>query len=1757
MKKRFLSAVMIVCMLFTLLPAGAWATEVEEALLPSGRTYSMKLAYPIESNAVSANIADAAGMSAANSIGTEDTPSLLADGEYATWEEAGEAAVEGVDYTLSFDDSVCTVYTALGLAKIANYVDSKETSFIGWTVKLGNDIDLSTAGVIGYGKDTVNETNSWDPIGEFEYDFSSDNVTITPFQGVFDGDGHKVQNLYINASLSSTGLFSCVFTDMKVGGEQVVIKDVTIEGADITGNFMANSFLVGFLSEAIITGCTVDETSVLTIPGNDVDMNGGFVGGAQISGLNLGGELYIRNCINNGTISGGMLTGGIAGATGQRLLNCVNNGPVSANMTAGGIAGYYQEEGGIAPFEILNCVNNGSVSTNNGWAGGIAGEVYVSSESSLIAYCYNTGSILGGSQAGGIAGDLTNSQIENCYNIGTVSSRAADAADLGGIAGHFANSSILNCYNTGMVLNGAAESSGGIVGSNSTDVENCFYLEGTAQTDGGGSTSISQQQLATEATFTDAGWDFSDIWAMDSYLNRPVFSENREPVTVISTPQELADFRDSVNDGEPYAGKMAVLAADIDLSELCGEGIGSWTPIGSEETPFMGTFDGRGNEISGLYIDSSSNFQGLFGYVGEDGVVRGVNVSGTVKGAYSVGGVVGRNDGIVENCYNGCTVSNTANNVGGVVGFNNGTVKSCYNDGAISGGAYVGGVIGNNNESDSRVENCYNKGTVNGVGDVGGITGANSGTIVNSYNVGSVSGTAYVGGISGYGNGTATSSYYLEGTAQTDAGGGEMKTAEQLAAQSTFTGWDFSGTWVMDEWLARPILQNPRENGGAGTEEDPYVIPDLGTLERFQKAVESGNSYEGQYVALASSIDMSSKYGTDIDGAEVSWTPIGSSGAPFLGTFDGAGYEISGLYINADTDHQGLFGYLGGDGIIQNLTVSGMVSGRYQVAGILGYNYGGSVINCVNNCAVTGATFVGGIVGGNIGSGPLLSSVQGCSNYGTITCTNASSGNAGGIVGSNSSSNVLIDGCTNYGAVAGASGTMYGYTGGIAGMNYGTVKRCVNEIDAQISGGEAYSIGGIVGYNFSGISNCYNLGALSIADGAESAYVGGVAGVSYQEGYPAETSAPPRIENCYSYTDSVDSVVAGAQENSVFGSYYLADAETAEANGVTGKTAAQFASGEVAYLLQGGQADDGTGNIPQVWGQTLSGETPDAYPVLTDESAKALLKVSFMVAGELDGAYTEYAAAYTNPNGTVSLPEEPESEVYEFERWSQTASTDGTEFTASTVVSENMTVYAVGQEMYGETDSEKTITVTYGTGGTQDLSEYMTYAGETEASGKFTYTITGGNTTTATANGNTVAAAIDGDTLTIPADTNADTYTLTIQATEKQPVISLLSVNYGTGPVTFTLTVTVAPAMPVLAEGEEVTAARVRRGQKLSTSGITGVVNGIGGQPLEGTWTWKSDREMEDTGTFEETAVFTPTDTNYAPFETVVSVTVYRPSSGGGSITRYTVTFNSQGGSKISSETVNRNAMVTEPSEPTREGYTFEGWFTDKDCTEAYDFNTKVTKNITLYAKWTEEETTEPVDPQPTPGTEPEPDKWENPFNDVAGNDWFYDAVQYAVKNGLFGGVTKTEFAPNEAITRGMLVTVLWRAEGQPVVNYLMTFEDVDQNAYYAEAVRWAASQGIVLGHSDKEFAPDDLISREQLAAILERYADFKGIATDETGDLARFTDAAQVSGWALGNVQWAVGAGLITGRNDGSLDPQGSATRAEAAAILQRFLEK
>lgn len=191
-------------------------------------------------------------------------------------------------------------------------------------------------------------------------------------------------------------------------------------------------------------------------------------------------------------------------------------------------------------------------------------------------------------------------------------------------------------------------------------------------------------------------------------------------------------------------------------------------------------------------------------------------------------------------------------------------------------------------------------------------------------------------------------------------------------------------------------------------------------------------------------------------------------------------------------------------------------------------------------------------------------------------------------------------------------------------------------------------------------------------------------------------------------------------------------------------------------------------------------------------------------------------------------------------------------------------------------------------------------------------------------------------------------------------------------------------------------------------------------------------------------------------------------------------------------------------------------------------------------------------------GTKAE-EPWVNPFRDVTESDWFYDDVRFANQNGLFNGVEKDLFAPEEPMTRGMLVTVLWRLDGETAPKTATTFTDVDANAYYADAVAWAAESGVVNGIGGNKFDPEGNVTREQIAAILFRYASLKGVDTAARADLTAFPDAEKTSAYAHDALSWAVAAELVKGTKEGStiyLDPQGSATRAQVAAILSRYAQ-
>ncbi len=658
---------------------------------------------------------------------------------------------------------------------------------------------------------------------------------------------------------------------------------------------------------------------------------------------------------------------------------------------------------------------------------------------------------------------------------------------------------------------------------------------------------------------------------------------------------------------------------------------------------------------------------------------------------------------------------------------------------------------------------------------------------------------------------------------------------------------------------------------GSGTEEDPYLIPDLAALESVRDEVNNGTEYEGTYFKVTNDIDMAGSYGADINGSEVSWTPIAnySSGRKkFKGIFDGGNHTISNLYINKpNVQYQGLFGCID-SGAIRNLTVSGNVTGKELVSLICGYNIYSSILNChtaegsqvtaadatisriviagggicgkiygskakpayisgcANGAAVSGKRVMGGIFGHSDGgiitdcqnSGTItgvygegkceyIGGIGGLETYGgkTVSCSNTGEVKApkifqsdilpciAGIVGC--IGNAVIESCHNAGPVSG-----YSRVGGICGADLngmpsgGIILGCSNSGTVE---GDSY-VGGICGEFIKEnvtVINSYNVGSVSGNTSATGGICGSVKGyggegkriagcynVGYVDKNPTDETDPnydPEYSNVYGMLDETSSLVK------IENCYYKTSGEAPISKGCAGRTEEQFASGEVAYLLQQGQDSQEI----QVWGQNIKTQPKDPWPVLSAEMEKKICKVTF---GTED--VPDFAAAYANAGGTVSLPAPPVSDTHKFVEWLQRNPGDpgdGTEFTADTPVTADMALYAVCEEMYGENDGEHKVETTYGKPAQLDLSSCVKFAVTEETAGKFTYSIESGN--------HMLGASVNGDILTVPETAGAKEsgHVLTVKACKKsQDLMPMSAAGMDIEGLTFDVTVIVHKAAP-------------------------------------------------------------------------------------------------------------------------------------------------------------------------------------------------------------------------------------------------------------------------------------------------------------------------------------------------------------------------
>ena len=667
----------------------------------------------------------------------------------------------------------------------------------------------------------------------------------------------------------------------------------------------------------------------------------------------------------------------------------------------------------------------------------------------------------------------------------------------------------------------------------------------------------------------------------------------------IGTADELRWFANQVNSGNTAA--WAVLTTSINLG---GE---AWTPIGTSiSNRYTGTFDGAGHTIDGMTIQSTGYNMGFVGYLYTNGVIQNLTLG--------------------ENC----SVSGDGDYVGGICGHNyGGTITGCTNHGTVNNtGTYVGGICAYN-RSGSTVTGCTNTGTVSGSSKyVGGVCGCTSGTVTNSTHTGTVSGTGtYVGGICAYNNrSTVDNCYWLEGTCDKGIGGsasGGTTNAEEKTATEFASG---EVAFLLNGSSSdSPVWYQNLGEGG-----DPYPVPDSshgivyaeqycdGTATgnygnspiihanyangfctgcgKYQPAELNGAVYEisnaGQLFWFAGLVNGTLEGTTQNVAAnavllnnitipaDMAWTPIGNASTIYTGTFDGAGYTISGMKIDDATGYSGLFGNV--TGTVRDFTVTGSITitGDETVSrvggavGSLGIKTAGGTVSGVTSDVDITVSAGNDHIGGVVGSMPENSSptVESCLYMGNITVT-VEAGSVAGVVGY---------------------------------IRTGTIQNCANQGGISINTGGNGSVGGILGYCNNGkiyIRNCYNSGSIA-AEGT--ANVGAIVGQN--------KSTQATVSNCCYLTGSADK-----------GQGQLTD----DAAGTAVKTDEDFKSGAVAVLLQGSQT-------AQAWGQTLGA---DNYPVPTTDEAMRVYAAKLYQgsADKVSELYDNNASGFSNPGEPNAL----------------------------------------------------------------------------------------------------------------------------------------------------------------------------------------------------------------------------------------------------------------------------------------------------------------------------------------------------------------------------------------------------------------------------------------------------------------------------------------------------------------------------------------
>ena len=995
-------------------------------------------------------------------------------------------------------------------------------TFEGQTVYLDADLQLNQV-VNG----TIVPENKWIPIGS----------SATEFKGTFDGQMHTISGVYMITEEAFSGLFGITHPSSMVKNFKLTDSYFAYTGPGLDPNNKDVNANIGSICGDLRGDMqNVYSSAYVTSTGNRVGGLVGIANAAKASGKAT--TCTIKNCWFGGEVKAtgsARYVGGIAGLAMQgeiEILNCLNTADISNERTSaaqfvGGIIGSDQNASNLT---IRDCVNTGDVTAAS-----------YNGVGSIVGMAYQVGSRYTFENVYAVKGNCT-------YPNGTETTHKVYTTNNPTVVGN------------PLVIE--ADAMKDINAYKNTLLD--FYVNA----DEVGAWVARTNDYPTLKIFADA----SMIASLEGVVKDGWYSDDIGNY-YLNTPSELRGFAAIVNSGKNFSGKNVYLTADIDLNpgwtapksgtEAVSGNPETWTPIGNSSNKFSGVFDGQGHEIKGVYISTSTNYIGLFGYVLSKsakvcdfrltnsyinytgtscfvGGVVGYAENATLEQIYckavvvskgtEFGGIAGRAEGIIKECwFDGEVYANrkdaTYIKAGGIVGtswsqtgpnkeFRTLTISNCLNTGTIKytvtttsgSGAGLGGIYGGDRGyTDLTVTGCVNIGMIdsnqpNGTGSIVGNISKNTDISATdstvTYSVAAISNcygaknviTAhpsdkYAGRILGYNNANCSVTQTdnaikelsaMQGNAVYEYGGLDLDydvwvaRKEAVPVPRCFVGTVVSKDVIVED-KSRVVADTSWLDEYEGTSADPYQLDSAGDLLGLSDEVNAGNSFTGKYIVLTDDIDynvgwvaaMNETTGALQGNAPKNqWIPIGDGTNKFLGTFDGQGNTIRGIYVDIEGQHAGFFGYLGDGGVgeAKNFQLvnsyikgvdervgglAGVVAGKAtnvyvdayvigddkEIGGIAGRMQGGNT-KTIDTCwfdgfvgrfsTATNTSYIGGIVGVTAGG---TNKIVNCLNTGTVynayTTTNANQSNAtAGIVGGHTSTGATtIDKCLNLGTI--------------------------------------------------------------------------------------------------------------------------------------------------------------------------------------------------------------------------------------------------------------------------------------------------------------------------------------------------------------------------------------------------------------------------------------------------------------------------------------------------------------------------------------------------------------------------------------------------------------------------------------------------------------------------------------------------------------------------------------------------------------------